>query len=103
MHQVGRRLTVPVRRRLLRGHTVEATCPHGNAAFSIVQNPKFETLLTAAADALIHYQTLQAVACLAASRERLSGLAIRVFALSIGVDPGNVEASWKEVASHSER
>gem|GEM_PF-4825494 len=64
------------------GHTVEATCPLGHAAFSIVQNPKFETLLTAAADALIHDQTLQAVACLAASRERLFELAIRVFARS---------------------
>lgn len=85
------------------GHTVEATCPLGHAAFSIVQNPKFETLLTAAADALIHDQTLQAVACLAASRERLFELAIRVFARSSGVDPGNFEASWKEVASQSER
>ncbi|WBX94977.1 hypothetical protein [Pseudoxanthomonas mexicana] len=68
-----------------------------------MQNPKFETLLTAAADALIYDQTLQAIACLAAARERLYELAVRVLVRSKKIDESSFAEAWKDVSSQSER
>lgn len=79
------------------------TCAQGHETVTCLQQMKFEVLVDLAAYAIIDGYYRDAVSSLAAALERFHEFYLRLQCDRHGIDEVSLEATWKHVASQSER
>ena len=80
-----------------------STCNQGHNTLTVIQQQKFEVLFDFGAMALIDGYPREAVTSIAAALERFYEFYIAVICLKHGIDTSTLKATWKHVASQSER
>lgn len=80
-----------------------STCNQGHTTLTVIQQQKFEVLFDFGAMALIDGYPREAVTSIAAALERFYEFYISVTCLKHNIDINTFKATWKHVASQSER
>ena len=82
---------------------IEITCDRGHRTATIIQESKFEILSEMGVKALVDGSYRDAVSSFASTLERLYEYFIEAACRKQGISPGVFSASWKAMASQSER
>ena len=81
----------------------EVICPNDHRSFIFVSNPLFEILFDYGLQAMLDEYTREAVASISASLERFYEFYIKVIQLKHKAPSDEIEKSWKQISSQSER
>lgn len=79
------------------------TCPKGHNSIAILQQLKFEVLFDIGMYAINDGYYREAVSSFAAAMERFHEFFITIVCLSRGIDPNEIQDTWKKVSKQSER
>ena len=88
---------------LLDDLTFRSVCPAGHESVIVAEAQKFEVLFDMGIPALLDGYCREAVSSFAAAQERFHEFCIRVFLAALSVPQPEIDATWKLVASQSER